>query len=306
MSVKDQLQKLKDNWLLIVIAVLVIFLLLGGSSLFNTFSGISSFESVNYDSLSQSDFAKQKNAYYQPSSYPLSGYPYPRQDFAPEENKRKITKQTDIASEIERGTFKQSESRLINIVTSSDSFLLNQNVNRYGKDKKSYYIGTYYIKVDTKKYDSVVAQLRGIGEVISFRESQSDITGDYKNINIEIQTEKSRLKGYRQLLNETQNIDQKIQLTDKIFEQERNIKYLEDSLANMDKTVEYSTITLTLNEKISEYLDIVFVKFSELAMAIVTSLNLLLKFIFLILPWLVVLWLIVFFRRRIFIKSAKK
>jgi len=47
-----------------------------------------------------------------------------------------------MATDVERGTFKQAESKVKNIVTSSNSFLLNQNSNRYGKDKKSYYTGS--------------------------------------------------------------------------------------------------------------------------------------------------------------------
>jgi len=199
-----------------------------------------------------------------------------------------------MATDVERGTFKQAESKVKNIVTSSNSFLLNQNSNRYGKDKKSYYTGSYQIKVESSKYESVVAQLKDIGEVTSFRENTQDITGSYENTNIEIQVEKAKLTRYNQLFDETKDINQKIQLTDRIFSQERRIKYLEDSLSNIDQRVDYSTISLSLNEKRSEYVNVVFVKISELVKGFVNSLNSLLKFILYIIPWAAAFLIIMF------------
>lgn len=241
------------------------------------------------------------------ASYRSSYYsPIPTEDFASEVEDRKVTKSSDISTEVERGKFKEAESKVINIVSSSSSFLLNQNVNRYGKDKKSYYMGWFQIKVETSKYDSVVTQLKDIGEVTSFGESREDVTGTYKNLNIEIQSDKSRLQRYQQLFDSTNDIQQKITLTDRIFDQERKIKYLEESLLNIDKRVEYSTINLNINEKKSDYVDIIFVKFSELIKGFVGSVNLLLKFVFVIVPWAFAVFVILFLYKSIKKKCNKE
>ena len=90
-----------------------------------------------------------------------------------------------------------------------------------------------------------------------------------------------------------------------IFDQERTIKYLEDSLKNIDKQVDYSTIYVTLNEKQSEYANIVFVKFSELVKRFVGSINSLLTLIFVVVPYAVavaILWVAV----RVFRKGKGK
>ena len=80
------------------------------------------------------------------------------------------------------------------------------------------------------------------------------------------------------------------------------IKYLEDSMKNMDKQVDYSTIYVALTEKQSEYSNILFVKFPELVGRLVASINSLLALIFVAVPYAVaaiILWIVVrFFRKK--------
>ena len=89
------------------------------------------------------------------------------------------------------------------------------------------------------------------------------------------------------MFNDAIIISDKIVLNDRIFDQERRIKYLKESIDNIDKKVDYSQISLTLNEKRSEYVDIAVVKFSELIMRLVGSFNTLISLVFMALPWLV-------------------
>jgi len=271
-----------------LVVVILFFFTLGGN-LFGSFSRISQLSGVaDIEGFGQELVAVESAAFRGGIPSPLSG------DFAPDVLDRKIVKTTSLSTEVKRGTFKDAESKVLNVVKSSNSILLNQNVNRIGKDKKSYFVGRFTIKVDTKKYDSVVSQLKDIGEVTNFNENQQDVTGRYENIDVEIQTEKTRLTRFEQLFDETKDVEQKIQLTDRIFNQERRIKYLEDSLKNIGQRVDYSTISLTINEKKSDYADIVFVKFSELVKGFVGSINLLLKLIVNIIPWVVAIYIIMF------------
>ncbi|MBU1202195.1 MAG: DUF4349 domain-containing protein [Nanoarchaeota archaeon] len=299
MGFKDQLVKLKDNWFLIVIVLLVLFFFSGGSSFSNVGSSFS--KSMVYsegmmDSAIGSSGSSYRGSYggYIPPS-PGSG------DFAPDVVERKITKTTSMNVEVERGKFKDKEDRLKAIVTSSDSYLLSGNANRYGTEKNQYYNGYYSIKVDTKKYDAVVSQLKELGEVTSFNENQQDITGSYTNTEIEIEAEKARLERYNKMYNEATLVADKITLNDRIFDQERRVGYLQDSLKNMDQRVDYSTVTVSLNEKQSSYANIAIVKFSELVRKLVSSLNSLFSLLFILLPYAVaalIIWGIVKLVRR--------
>lgn len=299
MTIKDQLNKIKDNWILIA-AVLVVLVFLNFGNVSNIpFTRQMSFGS---DVMEQSSKMSASGAMYQGDRYGII-QPAPNYgDFAPDIQDRKITKSSSISIKTETGAFKDAESRLKSAIKLSGAYLLNENVNRYDSGWKSYYSGSYQIKVDSRKYNDVVAQFKGIGEVKSFNENAEDITASFKNLQIEIDSEKQKLERYNKIYEEATLIADKIQLSDKIFEQERGIKYLEDSLKNEGRRVDYSTIYVTLNEKQSGYANIAFVKFSELVSRLVASINSLLKLVFAVLPYAVavlILWIVVrFFRNK--------
>ncbi len=289
-GVKDQLIKIKDNWLLIA-AVLLLFIFLYSGGVRNI--------SYSMDSVSQK---MGSGAMYESADYNLAPSYASNGDFAPDVEERKITRSVSLSSEVERGAFQDAEQSLKAIVSSSDSFILSENVNRYGTDRKEYFQGSYQLKVDTAKYDSVLSQLKGIGEVQSFNENTQDVTGTYTNTELNLETEKSRLARYQQMYDEAKDVEDKININDRIFDEERRIKYMEDSLKNIDQRIDYSTVYFTMTEKRSEYADIAMVKLSSLVKDFVGSFNALLTFLFTVFPWAVVVligavaWR--FFRRR--------
>ncbi len=279
MEIKEQLSKIKKNWLIIVL-VLVAFLLFseGGGIVSNSLDSMKSAGQSfggGYDEMS-SDRA----------DYPVSN----DGNFAPEIEDRKIIKSSSLSTEIKRGEFLYSEERLKNVIISSGAFLLNERVNRNGEGWKSYYSGYYQLKVDTEKYNSVVTQLKEIGEVQSFNENMADVTGNYDNIEIEIGVEKERLSRYLEMYNNADAVSDQIDLNDRIFTQERRIKYLEDSLRNINNRIDYSSISFSMNEERSEWINIAFVKLSSLIRNFIESLNGLLSFIFGVIPWAVALF----------------
>ena len=240
MGIKEQIIKLKDNWLIFVIALLLILFVLSGGSFFRSFNSIGS---------SYNNLAMQETSRYAPYDKTNYNYNIPSEtDFAPEVKDRKITKTTTMSTEVDRGTFKDSESKL-----------------------------------------------KKIGEVQSFNENTLDITGQYTNANVEIESEKSRLERYKAMYSEAKEIKDKIELNDRIFEQERRIRYLEDSLKNIDQKIDYSTLYFSMNEKRSDYMNVAFVKFSELVSNLVSSTNGLFKLAVVLIPWAIALFVIKLF-----------
>ena len=126
----------------------------------------------------------------------------------------------------------------------------------------------------------------------SFNENAEDITGQQKDIQVELDAEKDRLVRYQNMLAEATSTSEKIDLSDRIFNQERTIKYLEDALSNVENKVAYSTLYVNINEKQSGYARVVLVKFSELIRRLVESFNSLLSLLFWVLPYAVVVALV--------------
>jgi|APSaa5957512622_1039677.scaffolds.fasta_scaffold04969_6 hypothetical protein len=293
MSVKDQIGKLKENWLMVVLGLVVLMFISGGNGIIGqSFDGIGGFADRSYNS--KGGIHESEMMIASDSSY----YGNNNGDFAPEVEERKITRSSNLNTEIERGEFSDAEEKLKNIVTSSGAYMLSESVNRNGEGWKGYYNGYYNIKVDTSKYDSVLSQLKEIGEVQSFSQDADDVTARYDNLEIEIASEKSRLARYLEMYDEAEEVEYKIDLSDRISNQERKIKYLEDSLKNVDNRIEYSSIGFSMNEERSDWLNISLVKISDLVRTFVDNLNALLGFIFGIIPWAVVAWLGWFFWKR--------
>ena len=270
---------MKENWL-IVLLLLVIFLL---------FTSLPAIETLQQDVFGGgfAGFDQRGDEIAAVESKMGIGMPSPiySDGFAPETADRKITKTASLSTEVERGTFKDAESKLKSIITASDALLLNENAQKYDPGRRSYYSGSYSIKVEKGKYDAVLMQLKQIGEVTWFSENADDITEQFVSLEAELQAEKERLTRYQQMLAEATVISDKIELSDRIFNQERTVKYLEEQLKNAGTRVEYSTLYVTLTEKQSEYVNTVFVKFSELVAGFVDSLNSLLKLLVGILPY---------------------
>ena len=167
----------------------------------------------------------------------------------------------------------------------TDAILLNENSNKYGKTKNSYYSGSYQIKVPTSKYSLALDQLKALGEVQSFSENARDITASYTNTQTELEVERQRLQRYEDMYSKAITVSDQIELSDRIFNQERTIKYLEQSLENKDLRIEYTTISLNVQEERSSYANIALVKFSDLIRKLVDSFNSLIALMFWILPW---------------------
>jgi len=276
MTFTEQLEKLKDNWLVILLVVVV----LGAMMLLPKIG--TNYSSRNYTTM---DSALGYASGYYPESVMYKNYSQ-QNNFAPDVTDRKIVKTSNLGIEVKLGKFSQTDSMMRDIIKSSSSFILNENIYSSKVNSKDVYTGSYTIKVETSKLDQITNQLKTLGKITSYNQGADDVTGQYTNVKIELQVEKERLERYKQLYEDAKTMEDKINLNDRIFNQERTIKYLEDSIKNIDERVDYSTIYLTINER-SDYIYIAFVKLSELVSSFVGSLNSLLRLIFLVLPWAV-------------------
>ena len=298
MTLSDQWHKIKENWLITVLIVLVVgFVFFSDGNSGTLMGGLQQKMGVApYGAdmgIAESTIAR--GGYY-PSPIP----PYDGEDFAPEVKDRKITKNAYLSSEVDRGSFWDADSKIKSIITSTDSFLLNENTYKSGPvGRKSYFTGSYQIRVESKKYDAVISQLREIGEIQSFSENVIDITGQYTSLEDQIADEKLKLAKYKSLVDQAQTVDEKLKLMDRIIQQERTIKYLEDSLKNTDTQVSYSTISINIQEKQSEYADAAIVKISELVKRLLNSINGVLRLVFWILPYALVAGLIWWIVRKV-------
>ncbi len=276
MTLQSQWKLISGNWLIIVLILVII-------AAFN-FNGsnpvVSQFMLKSYGGTAENSYQYSRDGF-SDSIMPVPSYP----SSAPLVTERKITKSAYLSSEVPRDSFRGAEQTLRGIVISSHSIMLSENAQKQGTQYDEYYAGTYTIQVDTTQYDNVVNRLKQIGEVQSFNENAQDITGEYTNSEINLATEKARLIRYQALYTDAKEVKDKLEISDRIFEQERTVRYLEDAMQNMDERVSYSIVQVSITEKQSTYAGITLVKASELMRNFVDSLNGLAVLLVSIIPW---------------------
>ncbi|MBI2112474.1 DUF4349 domain-containing protein [Candidatus Woesearchaeota archaeon] len=306
MTIKDQFVKLKENWVLALFLIVAVVFLGAGNILSGVVSSISSSGAYydSYESDGSASYAKSYGGFAQEMAADsrMMGSPvYYDEGFAPNVPERMITKTSSLTTEVERGKYLEAEKKIKALILSTDSILLNENLNKYGMTN-SYLEGSYEIKVISKKYDALLTQLKEIGEVQYFQENAQDVTEQNTDLKTELEAEKSRLERFKEMLAKAEEVSEQIELTDRIFNLERTIAYYEDALQNLGNRVEYSTIYLTMQEKQSNYANIALTKFSQLLRNLVESINDLLSLIFWALPWVVagvVIWVgVKFFKKK--------
>ncbi len=274
MKIKNQLNKIKENWLLVLLFVVLVVVIP------TLVSPDSPNHSLDYHVSAQESYASE----------PL----VLRDGLAAEEN-RKITTVARLSLEIRRNTFGQKKLDVKDKIKSTNALILNENENVFGVGKNSRHQISYTIKVSNNNYNSLIETLKEIGEIKNFNENKNDITERYLTVEKEIKVEKQRLQRYQELFNGQLSSQEKIDLVDRIFNQERRIEHLEEILKNEDLRVEYNTIYFTMTEASSKYESIVFTTFSELIRSLVNSINNLLRWLFMLIPYLLIAglgWLI--------------
>jgi len=267
MPLKQQISRLKENWLLVVLVLLAVFFVSGSPSLLNApFQ-----KNLEFATLGMSD--------------QFSRGIVPDAGFAPEVEIRKIITSASLTAEVKRGKFRESEKAIREIVSNTGGLILNENVDTSGSGVDSRLYGNYNLRIPSEDYDSVVQQLKALGEVKSFSENSQDITGSYTNARIEFESEQTRLERFKKLMESSAEMADTIQLTDRIFDMERRIKYLEEALSTDDERIEYASISVSLQEKASGFAGIMLVKFSEIVRGLVNSFNSLVILIVIALPY---------------------
>ena len=285
MGIKEQLKTLKGNWLLILLLIVVVLVVNNWNSPISAFSKLGSESLGGTSSIGGGAYLRDTGI-----MPPIYG----GGEFAPDVKDRLITKTASLTSEVERGDFWSKEREFKQIISNNEGFILSENVNEQGQEDYNYLVGSYYIKIDSSKYREVLDSLKDIGEVTSVNEQVSDITGGYTNTRIELEAEKARLERFKELLASATRVEDKITITNTIFEQERTIKYLEQSLESQGEQVSYATIWFTMQEEQSDFAGIVIVTFGQLVSSFVQSINTLLRWIFVLVPYIIVIGVIWF------------
>src|SRR3989344_659944 len=108
MTIKEQFQRIKENWLIVLVLAVVLVLIMGLPAVETLQQGV--FQTGGAYGRDYAESVVGKMGIGMPSPMYYDG------GFAPEVEDRKITKTASLSTEVERGTFKDAENKLKSIV----------------------------------------------------------------------------------------------------------------------------------------------------------------------------------------------
>lgn len=152
---------------------------------------------------------------------------------------------------VEVKTYEEARQNIASIVAANQSFIQSEEVSVSEKGGYEYYTSYYKIRVPVAQYALVIEKLNELGEVKYSVQQASNISYEYRDIqgNIEqLNIQKQRLLS---LYQQTAKVSELIEIENELTRINTQIKDYQNMLINYDREVEYSTIQLSISERIS-------------------------------------------------------
>lgn len=162
---------------------------------------------------------------------------------------RKIVKNYNIQAETK--TFEIFYRNLNTKINSLKGIIDNQSVdnsNNIDNQKKRYLYMT--VRIPTGSEDDFYDFLNDNLNITYRNESQEDITDNYNDINLRIETLKEEQKRLNDLFAKANTVEDLVKIENRMSDISYEIQRLENRISNLDKNVNYSTFTINVNEVI--------------------------------------------------------
>lgn len=160
-------------------------------------------------------------------------------------NTPKLIKTADAIIEVEKGQFEKKFEDIKDIAKDFDGHVTNANATRIKGEMTS---GTVTMRVPSKEFDGAIAAIKKTGKVNSLNIKTDDVSEEYVDL-------ESRLKNYQsqeaQLLNimtKAQTVDETLKVQEQLTTVQGEIEVIKGRMQYLDNRVDYSTITVTVQE----------------------------------------------------------
>jgi len=156
---------------------------------------------------------------------------------------RKIIRDANVTMEVE--DVEKSYDVILAWLTGFGGYESARNMQSYGEDKNNVRISATF-KIPAGKLDTFLATLKEEGDVKSSNISSSDITADYQDSKIRLETLEKTLENYYRFLEDAKDVDEQLRVTRYINETTNEIEQIKGRIKLWDSLVDYSTVTFYL------------------------------------------------------------
>lgn len=200
----------------------------------------SEMQESDYEVAEESSIENAKAAASRDSAAPRDSASAPEAD---QQIARKLIKNFNISIQIE--DYDQFSKNLERDVNSAGGYVSNMEIQKFSDGRR---YGDYTIRIPADLADQTLGNIGGYG-VIDLQHSWiNDVTKDYHDIEIRIESAQAAEKRYREMYSQADTVTDMIEIQHKIDEIQRQLDLHMGSKRYYDDQVGYSTIRLSFTE----------------------------------------------------------
>ena len=163
----------------------------------------------------------------------------------PEQEDRKVVKNANV--DVESGNFDESKKQIEASIEAHDALVLSKRQSTYKDEYKRMY---YTLKVEVEKLNIFLDEIKTYGDVNSFNVYVNDVTGAYVDYSNRLERYEGQIQRYESMLAKPNlEIEDEIDIQDRIDDLEDDIFSIKSRMANIEEDVDYSDVRITLREE---------------------------------------------------------
>jgi len=154
-------------------------------------------------------------------------------------------KSGSINIEVQSNTIESKYDELISKLNSKNVEIVDLQYNEYTSEKRY----TLTIKVSPNEFDSIISEVKTLGDIKSANTNIEDVTEQYVDIERRISHKEIQLNRLYELYNQTGTVTELLELEREISRVEYELESLVATKLSYDKKITKSTIVIYLTEK---------------------------------------------------------
>ena len=147
--------------------------------------------------------------------------------------------------EVETTAFDDAAAGLRQLVEDMGGYFENASLHNYSSDYRSAY---YTVRVPADRFRDLLTQVGQLCHVVRQDEGSDNISTQYYDTESRLVTQQTKLERLQTLLSQAETMEDIITIESAISETELAIEQLTGTLRRYDNLVDFSTVTISLNE----------------------------------------------------------
>jgi hypothetical protein len=149
---------------------------------------------------------------------------------------RKLVKRADVRIRVEN--LEAADASVAGLLKKYDAYAASTVIQ-----ETSYY---FSLRVPSRAYEIFLAEMNGIGRVVSRSESTEDVTLRYYDLEGRLETKRELVRTFQSYLRRANNIEEILKVEARISELQYDIEGTGKQLRDLANRIDYSTIELTI------------------------------------------------------------